>query len=106
MEMAAVPSCVLVAVRHKAVLKHTQSRRWREVRCGPANAKRLDYVRFIAAVSRPHSTRSAAKIRREGLPTSGFGFSAWFQNPFEAAEQRTRIAHGETVGKIVPHSTT
>ena len=54
MEMAVVPSCDLVAVRHKAVLKHAQSRRWREVWCDPANAKRLDCVRFIAAVSRPH----------------------------------------------------
>jgi hypothetical protein len=36
-------------VRRKAVLKHTQSKHWREVWCGTANAKRLDCVRFIAA---------------------------------------------------------
>ena len=37
--MAVIPSCDSVAVRHKAVLKHAQSKRWHEVRCGPANAK-------------------------------------------------------------------
>jgi len=73
MEMAAVPRCDLVAVRCQAMLKLAQSKRWREMRCGPANAKRLDYGRFIAAVSRPGPTRSAAKIRREGSPTSSFG---------------------------------
>jgi len=56
MEMAVVPRCDFVAVRHKAVLKHAQSKRWREVRCGPANAERLDCVRFIAAISHPHPT--------------------------------------------------
>jgi len=61
MEMAAVSSCDLVAVPHKAVLKHAQSRRWRDVRCGPANAKRLDCGRFIAAVARPTSNQ----IRRQ-----------------------------------------
>jgi hypothetical protein len=39
----------VIAARPKAVLKHSQSKRWREVRCGLANAKRLDCVRFIAA---------------------------------------------------------
>ena len=84
--MAAVPSCDLVAGRSKAVLKHAQSKRWREVRCGPANAKSLDCVRFIAAVSRPHSTRTTAKIRREGSPTSGFGFIARAPKPSPPGE--------------------
>jgi len=56
LEMAAVPRCDLVAARPKAVLKHAQSKRWREVWCGPANAKRLDCMRFIAAISHPHPT--------------------------------------------------
>ena len=68
-----IPRCDLVAGRHKAVLKHAQSKCWREVRCGPANAERLDCVRFIAAVSRRHPTRSTGKIRRGGSPTSGCG---------------------------------
>ena len=72
MEMAVVPRGDLVSVRHKAVLKHAQSKCWREVWWGPANAKRLDCVRFIAAVSHPHPTRSAAKIRCEGSPNFGF----------------------------------
>jgi len=37
--MALVPRGGLVAVRFKAVLKHAQSKRWRDVRCGPVNAK-------------------------------------------------------------------
>jgi hypothetical protein len=60
MGMAAVSKRGIIAVRSKAVLKHTQSKRWREIWCGPANARRLDCVRFIAALSRPFLTRSAA----------------------------------------------
>jgi len=111
MEMAAVTSCDLVAGRSKAVLKHAQSKRWREVRCGLASAMRLDCGRLIAAVSRPHPTRSTANIRREGSPTSGFGFkiarlSRWRtlrQNGWggQSAARRTRGltrdgAHGVT----------
>jgi len=62
-------------MRCKAVLKHTQSKRWREVWCGPASAKRLDCVRFIAALSRPFLTRSAAKTLHDCPPASEFGIS-------------------------------
>jgi hypothetical protein len=49
METATDPRQSVIAACPKAVLKHTQSKRWREVWCGHANAKRLDCVRFIAA---------------------------------------------------------
>jgi hypothetical protein len=74
MGMAAVSKRGIIAVRRKAVLKHTQSKRWREVWCGPAIAKRLDCVRFIAALSRPFLTRSAAKTLHVCPPASEFGF--------------------------------
>jgi len=53
MELAAVPRCDLVAARYKAVLKHAQSKRWREVWCGPANASglRAIYRRFFPPTS-------------------------------------------------------
>jgi len=35
------------------VLKHPQSKRWREISCGHANAERLDCGRFIAAFPTP-----------------------------------------------------
>ena len=72
-----------VAARRKAVLKHTQSKRWRAERCGPANAKRLDCARFIAAFSGHAFTQSAARIRPGCLPSSVFGF-----NPNSEAGQR------------------
>ena len=75
MGMAAVSKRGIIAVRRKAVLKHTQSKRWREVWCGPAIAKRLDCVRLIAALSRPFLTRSAAKTLHVCPPASEFGFN-------------------------------
>ena len=56
MGVAAGSQQSIIAVRRKAVLKHTQSKRWREAGCGPVCAKRLDCVRFIAALSRPYSS--------------------------------------------------
>ena len=47
-EMTNNPRNPVIAASHKAVLKHTQSKRWREIQCGHANAERLDCVRFIA----------------------------------------------------------
>jgi hypothetical protein len=73
MGMAAVSERGIIAMRCKAVLKHTQSKRWREVWCGPASAKRLDCVRFIAALSHSFLTRSAAKILHDCPPASEFG---------------------------------
>ena len=70
MGMAAVSKRGIIAVRRKAVLKHTQSKRWREIWCGPAIAKRLDCVRFIAALSRPFLTPSAAKTLNHCPPAS------------------------------------
>jgi hypothetical protein len=52
-------------MRRKAVLKHTQSKRWREVWCGPATAKRLDCVRFIAALSLPEARPKSRIIARQ-----------------------------------------
>jgi hypothetical protein len=49
MGTATNPRKPVMAARPKAVLKHAQSKRWREVRCGLANAERLDCGRFIAA---------------------------------------------------------
>ena len=75
MGMAAVSKRGIVAVRRKAVLKHTQSKRWREVWCGPAIAKRLDCVRFIAALSRSSAlidaNRKGARTARPRV--AGFG---------------------------------
>ena len=56
-----------VAARPKAVLKPTPSRRWREFRCGHANAERLDCGRLIAAFP--------PQAQRERRPTSEFGFN-------------------------------
>lgn len=42
----------MIAMCPKAVLKHPQFKRWREVRCGHASAERLDCVRFIAGFPR------------------------------------------------------
>ena len=56
--------------RRKAVLKHTQSKRWRDVRCGPANAKRLDCARFIAAFSGHAHKCPAARIPVKYAPAS------------------------------------
>jgi len=72
MEMAAIPRCVLVAVRYKAVLKHAQSKSWCEVRCDPVNASglRTIYRRCFPPPSHP--------IRRQ-YPLRGFanfGFRA------------------------------
>jgi hypothetical protein len=77
MGLAAVSNRSIIAMQHKAVLKHTQSRRWREVWCGPSGAKRLDCVRLIAALSRSFPTPSAAKTLQDCMPASEFGF-----NPF------------------------
>jgi hypothetical protein len=63
MGMAVISKRGIIAVRGKAVLKHTQSKRWREVGCGPDHAERLDCVRFIAALSRPFLNRSVATPR-------------------------------------------
>jgi hypothetical protein len=38
-----------MAAHYQAVLKHPQSKRWRELRCDLADAERLDCVRLIAA---------------------------------------------------------
>jgi hypothetical protein len=51
MGMAAVCRRGIIGVRLKAVLEHTQSKRWREIWCGPDYAERLDCARFIAAFS-------------------------------------------------------
>ena len=44
METAANPGNPVIAAHPKAVLKHTQSKRCREIRCGHANAERLDCI--------------------------------------------------------------
>jgi hypothetical protein len=68
MGTATNPRKPVMAARPKAVLKHAQSKRWREVRCGPANAERLDCKRFIAAFPAPaHQGRG---------PISEVGFNA------------------------------
>ena len=83
MGMAAVSKRGIIAMRCKAVLKHTQSKRWREVWCGPASAKRLDCVRFIAALSHSFLTRSGAKTLHDCPPASEFGLkrTASFSRP-------------------------
>jgi len=58
METATDPRPPVNATRPKAVLKPTQSKRWREVRCRHANAERLDGGQFIAAF--PASPRPGA----------------------------------------------
>jgi hypothetical protein len=73
MGMAAISKRGIIAMRRKAVLKHTQSKRWREVWCGPASAKRLDCARLIAAFSRSFLARSAAKTLHDCPPASGSG---------------------------------
>ena len=91
MGMAAVSKRGIIAMRRKAVLKHTQSKRWREVWCGPANAKRQDCVRFIASLSRPFLTRSAAKTRQDCPPASGFGFKPALSVPTRTAAPRRAL---------------
>jgi len=57
------PRIALIVARPKAVLKHSQSKRWREVWGVPANAKRLDCVRFIAAFPAGAPPQAAASFR-------------------------------------------
>lgn len=52
------------------MLKHTPSKRWREVRGGAVNAQRRDCARFIAASSGRARHRPAARIPVEYSPAS------------------------------------
>jgi hypothetical protein len=66
MEMATEPGKSAIVARPQAVLKHTQIKRWHEVRCGLARAERLDCVRFIAAflTLAPQGRQSARRDAR------------------------------------------